>query len=250
MATMEDYGNITKFPGFAFATSPKDVVEFFDDFVAASVSATVDIATWHETIVGSATGFALLDPTDGNEDEGGGVLALSCQGTADDIQQIQANGEAFHLDGSYPLIFQARINFTDVSNIEFFIGIAQTNTDVATTTTDNEVGFRLTGGVLKAVTSDGSGNTKVVDCGITEADNDWIRVGFIWDGTDLAFWVDTNDDGTWDKHVSTRVAATTADFVPQAIMMSPAIGIEAGTTDAAQTILVDYIYCSQKRFAE
>ena len=241
------------FPGFHNARIPQDVVYFFDDFLSCSWSViangTDEAMKWKSTVVAqAATGLTILSATDGAEDEAGGVLSIETEATADDGENLQVHGESFHLDGGYPLYFECRLLVKDVSNLDFFVGISQTDAEIITGGVANRVGFELSGGTLSFVSEDGS-SQKTTDTAIVEADDDWIRVAFFWDGLKLIASVDTDDNGTY-RHVATHVAAVVADYVPQAIMMTPTIEAIVGSTATTEIMYVDYIQVVQQRFSE
>jgi len=136
---------------------PQDVTVFHDDFIGANWSETADAAIWNETLVAqAATGLTILDGTDDAEDEAGGVLKITTEATVNDGENLQVNGESFHLDGSYPLYFETRINVADVSNLEYFIGIAQTDAEIISGGIQNRVGFEMLAGVLSFVSEETS----------------------------------------------------------------------------------------------
>jgi len=241
------------FPGFQNAMIPQDVVMFFDDFLSCSwatiANGTDEAMTWKSTVVAqAATGLTILSGTDAAEDEAGGVLSIETEATANDGENLQVHGESFHLDGGYPLYFESRLLVKDVSNLDMFIGISQTDAEIFTGGVSNRVGFELSAGTLSFVSEDATVQ-KTTACDITEADDDWIRVAFFWDGLRLIASVDTDDNGTF-THQATHVAATTADYVPQAIFMTPTIEAIVGSTGTAEILYVDYVLCMQQRFSE
>lgn len=239
---------IANFPGIANARMPDDVVIFFDDFLGLDSSASADLATWLSTVVAqAATGLSILDGTDDAEDEAGGVLKMTTEATAADGENMQVNGEAFHLADGYPLIFKARFNIQDVSNSDFFIGLAQTDAEIITGGVANRIGFELAAGTLNFVSEDATAQ-KTVDTVITETDDQWVRVMFTWDGDDnVAIYIDDDDDGDY-KCVDILQASVTADYIPQAIMTTPTIEHISGTTASAESAYVDYIYVAQQRY--
>ena len=241
------------FPGFHNAMIPQDVVMFFDDFLSCSwatiANGTDEAMTWKSTVIAqAATGLDIIAATDGAEDDAGGVLTITTEATANDGENLQVHGESFHLDGGYPLYFEARIKTDDVSNLDFFVGLAQTDAEIFTGGVDNRVGVELSAGTLSFVSEDAT-SQKTTACSITEADDDWIRVAFFWDGLRLIASVDTDDNGTF-THQATHIAATEADYVPQAIMMTPTIEAVLGSTATAEIFYIDYFLVMQQRFSE
>lgn len=247
---MEKNGPLVKFPGFAGGTAV-DVVTFFDDFLGVTWDTQADSTgnVWLATAVAGGAAVTANDGTDGAEDEAGGVCLITTVGTADDGYNMQVQGHAFHLDGGYPLYFETRLNVGDVSNLDMFIGLSVVDTEIFTGGAANRIGFELSAGTLSVVSEDATAQ-KTVDCGITEADDDWIRLAMYWDGLKAHFYVDTDDSGDFNKHVTSLTAATTADYVPQAFMLTPTIEAITGATATAETLKVDYVLCQQERFRE
>jgi len=237
------------FPGFQNARMPRDVVVFYDDFIAGSIS-TGDIAsTWDYTLLTTqATLPALLDGTDGSEDEAGGILNLVTDATVGEGLSLQVNGEMFHLADGYPLYFETRVNVGDISNVNFFVGLAVTDVAIIAGVTD-QIGFEMASDVLYAMATKDS-NDKTINMNITEADDDWIRLAFFWDGVRYVhFSVDANDDGVFD-YKGTLDADTSGHYIEQAMMMTPSIEVNTGATATAERMYVDYILVMQQRFSE
>jgi len=236
------------FEGFQNARSPRDVVVFFDDFLGASWSSSADAAKWNYTLITTqATLPTCLDGTDAAEDEAGGILKLGVDNTADEGINMQVNGEQFHLDGGYPLYFEVRVNAASILDIDWFIGLAQTDAEIITGGVTNRVGFESVIGTMSFVSEDAD-SQKTVGTAITEAADDWIRLAFFWDGKKLHFSVDINDNGEFE-YKGCLVAATTAHYVPQAIMMTPTIEAIVAATGGTY-LYVDYVLCMQQRFSE
>ncbi len=248
---MDRASMLANFPGIAAARVPQDLTVFFDDFHGASWSSTANAAVWNQTLVETqATVAACLEATDEAEDEAGGVLNLVTDATVDEGINLQVNGEAFHMADGYPLYFETRINVGDISNLDCFIGLCVTDPEIFTGGASDRVGFELNEATLSAL-SENTTNEKSVDTGITETDDDWIRLAFFWDGVnELHFWVDTNDDGNFDTFVCTLKADVTLDYVVQDKMMTPTIEGITGATATAEKMYVDYVLCVQTRFHE
>lgn len=240
------------FEGFQNCRAPKDLVVFFDDFLGASWSSTADAAVWKQTLVETqATTAACLDGTNEAADEGGGILNLVTDATVAEGNNLQVNGELFHLEDGYPLYYEARINIGDVSNVEALIGLASTDAEILTggMAAGGAVGFLFTAAVLYAHARETT-SLKSVDTGITEADDDWIRVAFFWDGDDKCVYsVDSDDNGVFD-YVTTLTQSTAAHYLPCEVMLTPTIEVVTGATATAEKMYVDYVLCMQTRFKE
>jgi hypothetical protein len=249
-ATIAKCGIPVMFEGFLNPRTPQDVVVFFDDFLGSSHGgdAVADLDIWEQNyITTQATLATILDGTDAAEDEAGGVLVVTVDNTADEGINLQVAGEAFHLDGGYPLYFEARVNASSIVDIDWFIGISQADEEIITGGVSNRVGFESLIGTMSFISEDAT-NQKTVDTSITEGADDWIRLAFFWDGLLLHYAVDTNDNGEFE-YKGYLTAATTADYVPQAIMMTPTIEAIVAATGGA-TLYVDYILVMQQRYSE
>jgi hypothetical protein len=238
------------FEGFLNPRTPQDVVVFFDDFLGVTVGgdAVADLDIWEQNYITTQSTLAVvLDGTDGSEDEAGGILKVAVDDTADEGLNMQVAGEAFHLDGGYPLYFEARVNAASILDIDWFIGLAQADEEIITGGVSNRVGFESLIGTMSFISEDAT-NQKTVNTDITEAADDWIRLAFFWDGLLLHYAVDTNDNGEFE-YKGYLTAATTADYVPQAIMMTPTIEAIVAATGSTH-LYVDYILVMQQRFSE
>lgn len=239
-----------QFEGFFNPRCPQDVVVFFDDFLGASWGgdAVADLDIWEQNLITTQTTTAVsLDGTDAAEDEAGGIVKIAVDGTADEGLNMQVCGAAFHLDGGYPLYFEARVNAASILDIDWFVGLAVPDEEIISGGCTDRVGFESVIGTMSFVSEDG-GDQKTVDTAITEAADDWIRVAYFWDGLKLHYSVDTNDNGEFE-YKGYLTAATTADYVPQAMMMTPTIECVAAATGSTY-LYVDYILVMQQRFSE
>ena len=241
---------LANFPGIAAARLPQDVYVFFDDFLGAQFSSTTDAAIWNQTLIATqATTAAILDGTNEAMDEAGGILNLVTDATADEGNNLQVNGEAFGLEAGYPLYFETRINVGDISNVDMFIGLSHTDAEIVTTGLNDGVGFLLEAGVLYAHAAKDS-TEKSVDCAITEADDDWIRLAFEYDGADtVRFYVAPSDTNEFTLK-TTMLLSTVAHYLPDNEMLTPTIEAITGATATAEKMYVDYVYCAQLRYSE
>jgi len=239
---------LANFPGIAAARIPHDLTYFYDDFLGARWGAA-DVTDWLQTTIGTATGLAILDGTSESKDEMGGILSMTCEATAADGDQLQLNGESFGLEVGMPLYFETRLNFQTVSDSFFFIGLHITDTTIAGGVGSTDlIGFRLdTGSAIVAVAEKDSVETTPVNIGITEANDDWIRLAFFWDGIDkVYFYKDANDTG---EFVVCAIMNTTDHTIPDNEMLTPSISHSAPSTNS-RVVYVDYVECVQRRFHE
>ncbi len=252
MSATNRAGILANFPGVAGANMPQDCFVFYDDFLGISVSSTADLAVWNQTLVAqAATGVAIVDMGDTDFDESGGILSITTEATADDGDNLQVNGEAFHIKAGYPIYFETRIANQDISDLDFFIGLSQTDPEIMSTGIDDGIGFEGESAVVSAITATGSDEklttiTPLVDKAISTAGG-WMRFAFWYDGIDtITFYQDVDDDGTF-VIVATRTVSTTADYCP-IVGLTPTIEAINGDTAAADVFWCDYILCAQARY--
>ncbi|MFA5163820.1 MAG: hypothetical protein WC441_04885 [Patescibacteria group bacterium] len=237
------------FEGFLGARWPKDVFYFSDDFIGNNSTASAELGTWLSTLVAqAATGVSVVDGTSGSQDETGGILAITTEATAGDGENLQVNGAAFQIKAGYPLYFETRINLKDVSNSKAFIGLCIPDTAILASAVD-DIGFRIASDIWYFLTEHAS-TEKTTDIGITEADDDWIRLAFFYDGADTVIAsVDANDKGEFTEICSRKLSVAT-DYVPDLIMMTPSIEFTSDATASAEIMWVDYVFCIQQRYHE
>lgn len=251
MAVLDRAGILVKFPGFVTGQAPQDVVCFYDDFLGASWSSSPDAAVWYNSLVVAAGTIACKDAGDPATQAyyAGGILSITTVASADDGDTFQVNGEQFHIEenSGLPLYFEARVAVGDVSNTDMCVGLSYTDAEILTTGPNDAVLFELESGTWKFTTAKDS-TEKNTNTAITEADNQFIRVAFYFDGRDtITAYVDGDDDGEFELF-ATRTVSTTADYVPENEMMTPTISVITGTTGSAEEGMVDYVLCVQERY--
>ncbi len=243
---------LANIPGVAGAGMPQDCFIFFDDFLGSQIFATADAAVWNKTLVAqAASGVEILDMSDTDFDESGGILQITTEATADDGENLQVNGEAFHIKAGYPIYFETRVASQDVSDLDFFVGLSQTDAEIMSTGIDDGIGFQDETGVVSAITATGSDEklttcTAMVDKALSTPGG-WHRLAFWYDGIDtITFYQDVNDDGTF-VIVATRTVSTTADYCPL-VGLTPTIEAINGDTAAADIFWCDYVLAAQARY--
>lgn len=233
-------------PGFAGARIPGDVFYFFDDFLTQlDFSETGDLAIWNVTLVGQAAhGITIPDGSDDTPALAGGMLQIVTEGTTDDGDNLQVNGQAFHFKSGYPIYFECRFLAKDVSATNLFIGLAIADTTILAGC-DDKVGMTLLNSVYSA-NSELSGSEKSVTMDVTPADANWQTFAISYDGDNsVKFYMSTNG-GPLICYVELH-PETTAHYICDDMMLTPSIEF---TTNAAsiETLLVDYVFCAQKRY--
>lgn len=250
-------GLLANIPGVAGANMPQDCFVFFEDFLGSRINVNADLGVWNKTLVYqtggvSASGVEILDMADTDFDESGGILQITTEATVDDGENLQVNGEAFHIKDGYPLYFETRIASGDISNLDFFIGLSKTDPEIMYTGIDDGIGFQGEAAVVSAITAEGSTEElttikPLVDKTLSTPGG-WMRFAFWYDGDDtITFYQDVDDDGTFDI-VATRTVSKAAHDVPEADGLTPTIEAINGDTAAADVFWCDYVLCAQARY--
>jgi len=246
MSTKFNFGLPVKCEGLVGADA-RDVVTFWDDFLGQTTSETDNLTTWY---VGAGVGTALpADGTDASQETGGGLLALTVEATASDCVSACVCGEMFQIDQGYELYFEARWMNVDVSALQTFIGLSASDTSCIAGLV-NGIGFEGVSTVLNCV-ADNAGSTENVDAiaGITLEDGEWYRCAMYYDGADTVsfYWLKESLGGEMAK-IHEMKLSTTADYVPQDLMLTPTIEAENAAADGSADLLyVDYVLCQQRR---
>ena len=222
---------------------------FFDDFFTGGYVttdtgpgkfvATANAGEWLVTFTTAAT-TATVELITIADAEVGGVLSITTGTTDNDFVSMQLNGEAFAVTANKRIDFEARFKITDVSETDWFIGLA--TTDVTGTSpilagVNDSIGFQCpdsTGDidyVLEDDTTDsGADTTKNL------TDDTFVVVRFEVNGTgSTSFYVD-----------GAHIATTTTGQVDAGAALTPTIEIRNDGA-AVQTIEVDYIMVAQDR---
>ncbi len=227
----------------------RDVYTFWDDFLDSSMSASVEVSRWKTTQVKAAVAPALLDGTDASQELAGGIVAINPGATDSAASNLYANGESFQIADGHELYFESRFMITS-TGVATFVGLSNFGGTTLTTTASNivapvnAIGFMTTTTVFNTHVSKTTLNTDAI-AGVTVAANTWYRVAFHYDGaTAITFYLAVGDDELYE--VNQLHLTTTLDYIPDDIMMTPAI--EAETQDGVGGVMyVDYVLCQQAR---
>jgi hypothetical protein len=250
MSNEYNVGLPVKFEGF-HNTDCRDVITFWDDFLGAANVADADDSTvwlssqhtWKIQGTGTADGTSA---TDAEQEMAGGLVTVTVEATASDCVSLLAMGESFNMDQGYPLYFECRFMNVDVSALQTFVGLTASDAS-AIAGVVNGIGFEGSGTTLSTI-CDNAGSTENVDAtSITLADGTWYTVAFYYDGdATVRFYVKTNN-GDWVL-VNTLSMDTTADYVPQDLMLTPTIEAENAAADGSADLLyVDYMLVQTPR---
>lgn len=220
----------------------RDVYTFWDDFLLSSISVLAEISRWKSTVDGTGTVPALLDGTNASQELAGGIMALSTGATDSAQSNMLANGEAFQIATGHELYFEARFMVTD-TDTGCFVGLSDSDVS-AIAALGNGMGFLTVGEALYTSVAKTSANLDEI-AGITIAANTWYTVSFHYDGaTAITFRFGTGKDDM--RQVNKLHLTTTADYIPDDIMLTPTLEAE-NQGGAAAVMYVDYVLCQQAR---
>ena len=227
-------------PHLPIATPPSIHHIIYDDFVKGIAAGAME-ATW--TVTTDSTGTAALI------DAAGGVLQISCAAAADnDAVQVQLLQETIRLASGKSIWYETRIRVpaADVTNIDFAIGLAETEdlTGVADNRPANGIVFTKTDagvGTVFLATSD-NGTDKVSPASLkTMVTNTWTRLGFYIDGgTTGHATVTPYIDGVAGQPITAVTYATMAE-------LAPVFMVRNGDGVTTQKLDIDYVHVVQIR---
>lgn len=202
-----------------------DYVVAQNDFL---FSQDYDASDWvvTETQVGATQAIAA--------DAVNGALLLTNSAADDDVVQLQSAEEWLKLAAGKKLWFETKLQISDVTESDFFVGLATTDTSIIAGTTDC-VGFRKLDGVATpvAITEDNTSETTTTLAAMTAATD--VVLGFYWDGVgSVHFYVNRN----W-------VATHTAN-IEQTNKLALTFCLQNGEA-AAKTMQIDYFFVCKQR---
>ncbi len=220
----------------------RDVYTFWDDFLDSSMSVLAELGRWKSTVV-AGTVPALLDGTDASQELAGGIVACAVGKTASDTSGLMVNGESFQIGPGHELYFEARFCVTNTS-VSCFVGLSSSDAS-AIAALANGIGFLTVATAMSTSVAKTSANIDAI-AGITVAANTWYTVSFHYDGgTAITFRVGIGDAEMVE--VNELHLTTTADYIPNDIMLTPTIEAEQQGGSASGSMYVDYILCQQAR---
>jgi len=223
---------------------------YFEDWHTGSMVAghkigeTANQNDWLQTLTDGDTDAG--DVTQVADDAAGGILTITTNDKAADGQELQMNGESFKLASGKPLFFEASAAIEDVSETNFFIGLAITDTAVYDGTSDR-VGFEIDNDgnidfLIEQDSTEYGGDTGIDadDASLATYSTTKDVYAFFWDGTDTVYgYVNGVLYDTYTDNASTIL-------VPDDEALTPTIVVEAGGA-AAETVWIDYIYIKAER---
>ncbi len=221
---------------------------FFDDFIdgrghtvdkgtiasgQGKYSELANMGTWLVTVVDGGTDNGEVLVT--SDAEAGGVVTLTTNDADDDLLSLQMNGEAWKPAEFKDIWFVCRFKITDVSECDWFLGLATTDTAVVAGTT-NSIGFRCpdSTGDIDVVVENGTSET-ATDTGVDLSDATFVKVGFHVQSNDVVEFM-----------VDDVIKVRTTDNLPEDDPLTLTMEIRNDGA-AANTLEVDYIGCAQLR---
>lgn len=139
-----------------------------DNFIAGGAG----YAGWSFTAVGAS----VLQKVDAV----GGILRFLPNANDNDGLQIQTDGEMFLPSANSDIWFEARIRGSDVTQVDYFLGLCTTDTTIIATNPADVIGFwkHDADANVDFEVSATLGAGAPVDTTSDMADNTWIRLGF------------------------------------------------------------------------
>jgi len=210
---------------YEFGADRSKYAEFMDDFFKYAAG------DWSITTTEDGGGG---DASEAITDEVGGVLLITNDNGASDLDQLQLVGESVKPAAGKKIWFEARFKVGDVSSSSVLVGLAVTDTSLVASAPANGIYFRSDGDGILDFASNAS-SVESAETGLhTMADGIYIKVGFKVVGTGLIeYWVNNVKKGS----VTTNIPTTE---------MRLSLAITNGTT-AAETMSVDYARIVQER---
>ena len=224
-------------------------IVFFDDFLCGgfvkdlALSSESDPGAKFSTVADCGEWFCSI--TDGGGDDAhaivcaddgvGGLLVVSTDDADNDLINMQLNGESFQLATNKKTIFEVRMHIEDVDVVDWFVGLAITDTSVQAACTDR-LGFACEDntGDIDAISEKDSAQT-TTDTTKDLVDSTFVILRFEAIGTDLVrFYVDGS------------LVATHTTNIPADEALTPTICIRNAHA-SIQTMTLDYILVARDR---
>ncbi len=205
------------------------VCKFIEDFVATPFASADTPAQWTVTLVEGGGGESTVALADG----AGGLLLITTDAAENDGVNMQVTKEAFKMVAGNPCYFGARLKISEATESDFIVGLCITDTTLLGGMTDG-IYFRKVDGSADVKFVLEKNSTETESAAIhTMADNTYVQLEFLFDGTYVDCWV--------DGVLQTRLAITN---LCQDEELTPSIHFLTGAA-AAITMTVDSIVAIQ-----
>lgn len=209
-----------------------DFHEYFDDFEYYTAAATEWVVSTTEEGTGSAT--------EATGDYLYGAIVITNATGDNDEDIMNRTSETLQFELGKKLWFESRVQVSDASNTDWFVGLVSSQVTVPETSLINLVTGTY---FLKADGSESIGfyttnlGSSSTATGIsTNVSNTYVSLGFYYDGAnELQYFVD-----------GTRVGTIAATNISKTDLLAPAFGVRNGEA-AAKTMTVDYIWAIKER---
>lgn len=206
--------------------------DLFDDFLSLAMDWTVteDHADCTQAISNALNGVLLL---------------TNKAATDDNAQQIQWAKETFRLTSGKRLWVEFRVRCAsgDVSNLDLFLGLAETEdlTGVADSLPANGFGFVKADGAATFVSKSSDNNVDLSGAGGTIVNNTWIKLGLLFSGgASGSATITPYVDGVAGSAIASVTYATMTEVAPIAMVRN-------GDAVTTQTLELDYVRVKQER---
>lgn len=202
------------------------VTKVIEEWVQHPRMSTTDLGGWTDAVTN-----ATFTMTAG---ELGGSMVVTTAGADDDGVNSQIAGEAFLPNSGNKIYYGIRLQCSDATQSDFFVGLAITDGDCLGGVTDG-IYFRKVDGSTACTFVVETGSTETETAACTIADATYVTLEWVWTGSAINFYVDG---------VLTGTPALTN--IPTTEYMTPTMHLLAGEA-AAKTFTIAWMRCIQVR---
>ena len=209
--------------------SHPEMVVYKNDFISSADYMAED---WTITSVDTDSDSAVVRALAG--DELYGALVITTNNNAADSESLQLDEETWKLVPGKKLWCEFRFKVNDADQVDCFLGLAITDTTPLDAT--DRIGFRITdesGSIAMQATK--NSETTSEDTEIDAADNDYVIVGFRYDGSSQV-----------DYYVNKDKKGSITTNLPDDENLAITLHLKNGEA-AAQSLTVDYIFVAAER---
>lgn len=205
------------------------VCKFVDDFVATHLTTDAPHG-WTVTLTEAGAGESTIAGADG----AGGLLLITSDAAEHDGVSMQVTKEAFKLASGKPCYFGIKLQSNDATQSKWMAGLCITDTEMLGDVSDGVYFEKLDGSTdINFVLEKNTNETTSASAVGTLADNTWVILEFLFDGTNVDCFVNGVQQ--------TRLAITN---LPDDEDLTPSLEFETGEANAA-TMTIDWVRCIQ-----